>query len=79
MNLPTEMLTSLTALAAATKAARTRTGINFATRTCRTAGAVDVVVVRYNDKGTSRVQVVAEEMSIDGAIRMFDEMQAEVN
>jgi len=78
-NVPAEMLTSLHALAAATKAAKARTGINWATRTCRTPGTVDVVVVRYNDKGTSRVQLVADEMPIAAAIRMLDEMQAKVN
>jgi hypothetical protein len=73
------LMTNMIALASATKAARERTGINWATRTCRTPGSVDVVVVRYNERGTSRVQVVAEDMSIDGAIRMFDEMHTELN
>lgn len=78
-NMPAEMMNSLHALAAATKAAKARTGINWATRTTRTAGCVDVVVVRYNDKGVSRVQLVADEMPIAAAIRMLDEMQTEVN
>ena len=78
LNVPAEMLNALHALAAATKAAKARTGINWATRATRTAGCVDVVVVRYNDKGTSRVQLVADEMPIAAAIRMLDEMMAEV-
>ena len=78
-NVPAEMMADLHALAAATRAAKARTGINWATRTTRTAGCVDVVVVRYNDKGTSRVQLVAEEMPIAAAIRMLDEMQASLN
>ncbi len=77
-NVPAEMMIELRSLAAATKAAKARTGINWATRTTRTAGCVDVVVVRYNDKGTSRVQLVADEMPIAAAIRMLDEMQATV-
>ena len=77
-NVPAEMMADLHALAAATRAAKARTGINWATRTTRTAGCVDVVVVRYNDKGTSRVQLVADEMPIAAAIRMLDEMMAKV-
>lgn len=66
-------LAALHALADATREAKARTAINWATRASRKAGRVDVVVKGFDTSGNASVQVVADAVTIAAAIRMMEQ------